>query len=102
MRRAGRRATSNRLILTFACQRDGLAQHVQVADVVGQQQQQAGLQQLALLVAEAAVGGDQRVVSLVAGRVGVAMALAGGVEVWLGRQCGHGGRGFDRLSPNSS
>jgi hypothetical protein len=73
-------------------QRDRFAQHVQVANVVGQQQQQTGLHQIALLVAEAAVGGNQRFVESVAGAVRVALVLAGAEEMGFGVEVsGHAG-----------
>ena len=53
---------------------DGLPQHLQVADVVGQQQHQARVEQAALFVAEAAVGVDQLFVEVVARREGVPTA----------------------------
>ena len=53
-----------------ARQRDGLAQHRAVADVVGQDQHQLGRQHLGLLVAQAALAFDQLVVE----GVGVGMA----------------------------
>jgi hypothetical protein len=43
------------------------AQHLQVANVVGQQQDQAGVERFTLFVTQAVVGFDQVFIKLVAG-----------------------------------
>ena len=44
---------------------EGLAQHLEIPDVIRQQQNQSGVQQLALFLREAAMGMEQRFVELV-------------------------------------
>src|SRR3990167_3259382 len=74
----------------FARDGEGLLEGADVAHLVGQQQNQFGVEQLALLVAEVAVGLDQGFVEIVAGREVAEVALAGFGQVRLELQ-GHGG-----------
>ena len=67
-----------------AGQAHGLAQHADVANVVGQNENQARIGTLALFVAEVAVHVDQRFVKVVAGREVAKVAAARFLEI--GRQ----------------
>ena len=73
----------------LAGQGHGLAQDANVANMVGQQQDQPGVDLLALLVGQVAVGVDQRFVEVVARREVAEVALAGFVQVGLELQGVH-------------
>ena len=66
-----------------------LAQHADVANLVGQQQDQSGVERLALFIAQVAVGVDQGFVKIVAGRKLTKVTLTGLAQIWLQLQ-GHG------------
>src|SRR5690606_28038965 len=73
----------------LACGRHGLFEHGDVTHLIGQQQDQLGVEQLALLVAEVAMRVDQGFVEVVARREVTEIALTGFGKVGLALK-GHG------------
>ena len=80
---SGIAARAPRLHRTFGgCQ--GFAQYAQISNVVGQQQDQAGVEGFALFVGQAIVRFDQRFVKVVPRREIAKKATARFVEIWIG------------------
>ena len=75
---------------SLAGQHQRFTQYGDVADMVGQQQNQTGVERLALFVAEVAMRVDERFVEVIARRKVAKVALAGFIQVGLQLQR-HGG-----------